>query len=242
MEVNDKVKFLIQTEGAETVIRMGDAAPIYDRVPLSILGLINAPAAFFSSRKELKAGNYFDPETTHVIVDKESLKIQLVVNESDKFKDTIIGKLSHTKEFLEFGINSGKGWSAGELSAFLKRRQYLLPDKDGALTLISALRNAKAKVTKNTESLSDDRGGKKNLIERSIESNIPLVFSVNLAIFEGDERERVDIEICLDENNGIVCCTLESIATIERIEERGKAILEKEIAVFESAGITIIEV
>lgn len=243
MESIDKFTLMVQPDAdGVTVIRLGEAPKLYDPVALSVSGNIHAPAEFFKSRKMLKNGSYFNRESTIVLVNRNSKTIELRVNESDKFRDTILGSLKNSQEYKDFGLNTDQTWTASDLAKFLKRRLHLFPQKDKALELISSLKNSKTKVTENTEKRLDDRGGKMDLVERSIETDIPLCFTVVIPLFDGFEAEEVKVEICLDKSAGSVVCMLESIETIERMEKQLDEIIDSEIAEFKASEITVIEV
>jgi hypothetical protein len=63
----------------------------------------------------------------HIIVDREKITIELVMNENDEYTTgTAKGKLDFYPKFIEFGINSGKVWTPQQLGMFLKMRSIML--------------------------------------------------------------------------------------------------------------------
>ena len=141
----------------EIIIREGAAPKVLDPkapVKMNINGTIGAPVEFL--KKRINAGQ-FEQKNCHIIVDRENITIELVVNESDEYtRGTIKGILQFHPKFIEFGINTGKVWSPFEFSMFCKMNRAFFADKNANMTLVSACKNFTATVN--------------NAIERSIKA------------------------------------------------------------------------
>lgn len=144
----------------EIIIREGAAPKVLDPkapVKMNINGTIGAPVEFL--KKRINAGQ-FEQKNCHIIVDRENITIELVVNESDEYtRGTIKGTLQFHPKFIEFGINTGKVWSPFDFSMFCKMNRAFFADKNVNMTLVSACKNFTATVN--------------NAIERSIKENGP---------------------------------------------------------------------
>ena len=136
----------------EIIIREGAAPKVLDPkapVKMNINGTIGAPVEFL--KKRINAGQ-FEQKNCHIIVDRENITIELVVNESDEYtRGTIKGTLQFHPKFIEFGINTGKVWSPFDFSMFCKMNRAFFADKNVNMTLVSACKNFTAKVNNQIE-------------------------------------------------------------------------------------------
>ena len=93
----------------EVIIREGAAPKALDPkapVKMDVNGTINAPLEYLSKRIDT-----INQKQCHLIVNREKITIQLVVNESNEYtRGTIAGTLQYHPKFEEFGINTGKVW------------------------------------------------------------------------------------------------------------------------------------
>lgn len=112
---NEKMVINLAPGQNEIILREGAAPKVLDPkapVKINIEGIITAPCEFLNKR--INAGQ-FEQKDCHIIVNREEIKISLVVNESDEYKrGVVVGKLQYHPKFIEFGINTGKVWSPTE--------------------------------------------------------------------------------------------------------------------------------
>jgi hypothetical protein len=180
----------------ELVIRQGDPLPVPKLEFVSKIGNIDSPLQFLQKRKDV-----IDLLKSSVTVNREALALTLETdenNETDKGA-TIIGKLSKTKEFESFGINTGKNWLSRDLGQFIKMNRTCFESKDAANELAAKLSDFKAKIDKELEAADDHRGNQRILKDQKIKScNIPEKFSLSIPIFKGAKKATFEVEIYIN--------------------------------------------
>ncbi len=231
----------------EYVIRTGEALPVYPPKEYAFVGQIMTPSIFYDRRKGLfldEAGTqpYFKHSELIVEVRRSACSITLLHKPNTAFADIIRGVLRQSDEYEKLGINSGKKISPAELGEKLRKNRFLLAGSaTETLQLIADLKNFKGTVVNAQESTSDTRGQKRNLIDQSVSSNVPLRFRAHIPVFKGQKPEAFDIDIVLDVQNGIVVCELESIELLEKMEGMKNDLIDTAIDIFHADGITVLE-
>ena len=181
----------------ELIIRetdhVNEPLPILEPLKLDIVGTIAAPYTFLEKR-------YEDPQIplnrTHVIVDRDNLTITLVCNEIDaRDKQTVKGKIELSRQFNQFGINTGKLWEPEDLGQFFRINRSCFKDRDANMKLVSLLRNFKAKVTSDIEREQKDNGSYTDNYRKVVDSNMPESFSLNIPIYKGAAAEEFVVEV-----------------------------------------------
>lgn len=181
----------------ELIIRetdhVNEPLPILEPLHLDIVGTIAAPYTFLEKR-------YEDPQIplnrTHVIVDRDNLTITLVCNEIDaRDKQTVEGKIELSRQFNQFGINTGKLWEPEDLGQFFRINRSCFKDRDANMKLVSLLRNFKAKVTSDIEREQKDNGSYTDNYRKVVDSNMPESFSLNIPIYKGAAAEEFVVEV-----------------------------------------------
>ena len=93
---NEKMVINLAPGQNEIILREGAAPKVLDPkapVKINIEGIITAPCEFLNKR--INAGQ-FEQKDCHIIVNREEIKISLVVNESDEYKrGVVVGKLQY---------------------------------------------------------------------------------------------------------------------------------------------------
>ena len=101
----------------EVIIREGAAPKVLDPkapVKMNVNGTINAPFEYLTKRIDC-----INQKECHIIVNREKITIELVVNESDEYaRGTIAGTLQYHPKFEDFGINACKVGSRFEFGRF----------------------------------------------------------------------------------------------------------------------------
>lgn len=190
-----QVNFTPGQSVAELIIREGEAPKVLDPKPpvkVNLLGVLDAPHEFLLKRKD--AGQFTEDKCV-LLVDRENLQITLITNEDDECTTgKVVGKLSHNKKFLEFGINSGKVWSPAELGLFIKMNRSFFPDKKEAMELVTKLMNFTGEVNNKIEKQIKESGDRTDNFSQVVNSNLPPSFKVKLEIFKGSKQEEIEVE------------------------------------------------
>jgi hypothetical protein len=193
---DQKINITVENGVKELVIRQGEPLPVPELERINLEGTIDASLRFLEKHYGIIL---FD--NAYCVVNREELKIYLrtdCYNETDK-GDSIIGKLTKTKEFESFGINTGKNWLSRDFGQFVKMNRSCFESKDIANELAAKLTDFKAKVEKETEDSNDNRGNKRFLKAQVIKScNIPEKFNLQIPIFKGAPKVMFEVEIYID--------------------------------------------
>lgn len=197
----------------ELTVREGEALPALVPVKIEISGTIDAPYRFLVKRV-LELGQL----QAHVLVDRERLGIQLVINESCPYnRGFVLGKLTEHPDFKKFGINSGQYVTTYEMAELIKMNRSAFENRQEAMKLVSALKNFKGKVERDMEKANDDRGNRKVLLHQTVESNVPESFKINIPIFKGMPKETFEVEVYFNPDD--LTCTLVSPAANDILED-----------------------
>lgn len=226
----------------EVIIREGAAPKVLDPkapVKMNVNGTINAPLEYLSKRIDT-----INQKQCHIIVNREKITIQLVVNESDEYtRGTIAGTLQYHPKFEEFGINAGKVWSPFDFAMFCKMNRAFFADKNVNMSLVSACKNFTAKVNNQIERAIQENGNRTDNFAQVVNSNLPESFTLSIPIFKGGKKEDLVVETFAKIDGRNVAFVLLSPGAEETLEDlRDKAIDEQlnaikaiapDIAIFE---------
>lgn len=219
----------------ELVLRTGEAEKIHDVPGVKLENLtINAVLEYLSkplvnNRADAfgeKENNQIE-EISFVTFDYNKREILLNFDFRSSFSDTIHGRLQLDPDLLDFGINSGKSYSALEMGQFIRMRRHFFESKDVALTLEKELKAFRATVDKKVEMADDKRGNIKASIAQTVISNLPLSFNVNLPVFIGQPKRLIKLEIDIDPMD--LTCVLVSPELKEMIDLESKDIIDEQI-------------
>lgn len=230
-------------EPKELVIRHGSAQNVYDPEQIVLTGIITAPSEFYQKRKEQCIAKF-----THVIFDKESKKIVLVVDDFYKFKSIITGKLTKHKFLNSLEINSTKSYGITELQKVLRYAKRFFADPEKHKSFIISLRNFTAKITQTTTQADDRQGNKSSSFESRVEDFVKtsesgggLFFDLILPIFYGTDPMNIRINVEIEAINGsvalfLVCDDLDEIedGIVTKIFETEKTIFS-ELAIIDQS-------
>jgi hypothetical protein len=176
----------------EITLLEGKAEPVYHAKAIEVKsGSINSALEYLSK-------NVVDAETIeHSKLEfcYDGLYINLLYDARQRNPDVIQGKLKLHPDLEKFNINSSKSYSTFELSDFIKMNRHYFENKEYAMKLVAELRKFEGKVNSELEAKDDNRGNKKVLINQVVESNIPSSFYLELPVFVGQEKERLEVEI-----------------------------------------------
>lgn len=208
----ETIKQVANSEGVrEIIIREGQALPAKEPIPVRIDGTIDAPARWAENRKSV-----IPQLNSFMCINRQEMRITLVENETSSYFNRIIGKMTLSDKFKEFGINSGKYITNFEMADLFKMNRSFFETKTICMDLVSKLKNLKASVNKQIEASNNDRGNRRKLVDQVMEHNIPESFKLSLPIFNGTEPQEVEVEINVDADD--LSCTLISPHAKDLIE------------------------
>lgn len=217
------IKVELTAENKELVILTGAAEPIYYNKAIEVKsGSINSAFEYLS--KKVVIPEIIEHSKLEFCYDK--LYIDLHYDARQRNPDLIMGKLKLHPDLEKFNINSGKAYSTFELADFIKMNRHYFENKDYAMKLVSELRNFEGKVNRDLEAKADDRGNKRALINQVVESNIPTGFFLELPVFVGQEKIRLEVEINITSD---FSCSLISPDLKEFIDLESKKVLDVEL-------------
>ena len=130
----------------EVVIREGEANKLLDdKEPriINIGGTIGAVYEWLEKRISL-----IQQHNSHLLVNRDEMTLDLFINEDSFYRTHIGGTIETSKELEMFGINNGKKWQPSNLSLFVKMNRTYFLDRSENMTLVSTLKNFKAKMQK----------------------------------------------------------------------------------------------
>jgi len=255
---NEKMQVVLHEGQTELVIREGKAQNILDVKPpvkIALVGVIGAPTEFLARRFQhcvdaakpdcIEMLAHFDPTRLHVLVNREDVKITLVIDEHDEYKrGTVVGSLELHPKFVEFGINDSKKlWEPNELGQFLKMNRAFFPDRSKNMTLVSELKNFVGKVDSTIEQQKEDKGSFKDNFSAVVTSNLPDSFSVQLPVFKGTKPEIIDVEFYASVSGREIFVQLVSPGANELFESIRDTVIDEQIEAIRkiAPNIVIIE-
>lgn len=209
--------------GVKTVeIRTGKANDIPQPIAIGVAGQIDTPLQYLRNPCPR-----FEFNKSHIQIDKERLRITLLVGEDIDPVDRYTGQLEESQDLKDFGINSGKSYTTFELAEKIKMNRLLFKTKDEAMRLVAELRNFKAKVDKDIELADDGRGNNTFKRIQAVESNIPESFTMEMQVFKGMPKTSFNVEISIDAQD--MSCTLISPELSDHIRDVSDGIIDEQV-------------
>ena len=225
---------------AEIIVRTGTAPQIIEPQKFTFSGAIGAPLAFYKSRIAANA-EYFDKSKAVVRVDADKRTIILLADPTAPHSDVIEGVLFAESLLAPFRINdSGTPWKPQELATFLRKNRMYFADTQKGNELIAELMNLKITTKGEIEQSDDKRSNKKSLFVQTIETGLPLNFSLEMPIFSGGEKVKFNIDVYLDVQGQTAYISLESSDLIEQTRNGVFKIINDEIDGFKESGFPIL--
>lgn len=226
----------------EIILREGKAAeqlPNREPINVEINGTIDTPLRWLEKKVEL-----IDQKKAYISVSRDDMSIVLVDKENDYYSNNIAGELEASKEMKAFGINTEKRWEPIKLSQFFKMHRAFFKDKTENMTLVSTLKNFKAKVNQDIERSKEENGSKTDNYSQVVDSNLPKSFKLNIPLFKGFACEEIEVEIYADVDGRDVSLSLVSAGANETIEEYKNRVIDEQVEAIKvvAPDIAIIEV
>lgn len=201
----------------------GTAEPVFHEQAIEVKGGAIGSVYEYLSKKVVVPGII---EHSKIEFCYDKLYINLLYRARQRNPDVIHGSLKLHPDLEKFNINSGKSYSTFELADFIKMNRHYFENKDYAMKLVSELRNFEGKVNRDLEAKTDDRGNKRALINQVVESNIPSGFHLEVPVFVGQEKIRLEVEVTI---NASFECSLISPDLKELIDLKSKEILGEQL-------------
>lgn len=226
----------------EVVLREGEAPVALDpkeQERVVINGTIDAPLRWLEKRVEL-----INQKSSNIIVNRDKMGLALTIDETNFYQTEINGILQASKEMMEFGINTDKKWEPIKLSQFFKMHRAFFKDKSENMTLVSALKNFKAKVNQDIERSKEENGSKTDNYSQVVDSNLPKSFKLNIPLFKGFANEEIEVDIYADVDGRDISLSLVSAGANEAIEEYKNKVINEQLDAIRAIApdIVIIEV
>ena len=224
----------VENAGNEIIIREGTALPQVAPSKIVISGDIKTVSSFLAKRKGL--GDKRNPglqgvvtERTLVTVDKEKLTILLQLDPESIYGTEVTAKLAFTPELEQFFINKNKLFNREELIKLIRFNKIWFADPEAHDKLLKAYQAFTATVNANIGKTSDTRGNVDNSYKKTVETNVPDSFVLNIPIFKGMDKRRFRVEIAIDSTDASTKFWMESVELNDIIQIESQAILEKEL-------------
>lgn len=218
----------------ELIIRetnhVNEPLPILEPEKVNITGTITAPFAFLEKR-------WNDPQMehnrTHLLVNRDNLKITLVVNETDKRNGmTITGQIELSRQFKAFGVNMDVQFMPEDLANFFRINRSYFKDRAENMVLVSNLKAFRAKIETEVEREKKDNGSVTDVYKKVVNSNLPASFKVCIPIYKGAAPEEIEIEVVATVNGRDVALELISPDAASIVEEVCDRLIDEQIKKF----------
>jgi len=219
---------------AELIIRevkdvVEEKLPVLEPLQLGITGNISAPFAFLEKRWNAEDGQ-IDHFRTHILVDRDALKMVLCVNETDKRNQKCItGNILLSRQYIAFGINEKENWTPESLGNFFRINRTYFDDRDECMSLVTLLKGFKAKIASNVEKYRSDNGSYTENFNQAVQSNLPDSFFVNIPVFKGCKPERIEVNIVAQVNGSDISLALISADAAAIMEGVRDNLIDQEI-------------
>lgn len=190
-EGKDKAELVIRQVNDEVKKEL----PVQEPDTVTINGNISAVFAFLEKRWNA-ADSQIDHCRTHILVNRDYLSMELIVNETDKRNRKFVNAtIELSRQFKAFGINDKENWDPMELGNFFRINRSYFANREENMMLVSALKNFKAKVHQEVEREEKDNGGKTDVFRQVVDSSLPKAFSITIPIFKGQPATTINVEV-----------------------------------------------
>ncbi|GHT09057.1 hypothetical protein FACS189426_06300 [Bacteroidia bacterium] len=230
---------------AEVILREGASVKEIEpkaTVKTNLSGVIGVPVEYLTKRV---ATGQFTQERSIVIVNREEIRLSLVINEDDEYlRGQVDGTLEFHPKFIEFGINTGKVWTPTDLGLFFKMNRAFFPDKNTNMKLVTDLMNFSATVSNKIDRMVKENGDRTDNFAQVVNSNLPASFVLEIPIFKGVKAETLEIETFAKINGREVSFTLLSPGANQALEEIRDKVIDSQLESIKeiAPNIAIIEV
>lgn len=226
-------------DGKPITILEGKALEEKAPVKIEINGDIKTVSSFVGKRKNVTfdgvavSGNaglqFINPDRAVVTVDKAALSITLELDPENVYGTEVTAKLSYTPELEQFCINKNRLFNREELIKLIRFNKIWFPDAEAHDKLLKAYQAFTATINANIGKTSDTRGNVDNAYKKTVETNVPDSFVLNIPIFKGQEKRRFRVEIAIDSTDASTKFWMESVELNEIIQIETDFIISEEL-------------
>lgn len=224
----------VENAGSEITIREGQALPPVAPKKIVITGDIKTVSSFIekrSDKEQLTTSGYqwINPDRAIVEVDKDKMQIVLKVDPEDEYGPVVTANLSTSPELEQFHINKNKIFNREELIKLIRFNKIWFDSADQHDTLLKSYQAFTATVNANIGKTSDTRGNVSNAYNKTVETNVPTEFKLNVPIFKGMGKRRFRVEIAIDSTDASTKFWFESVELNDIIQIESEDIINKEL-------------
>lgn len=236
--MDQELKVNIATEGAETTLLIGKANTPKEPTKLVVNGDFSSVSNYLKVKsKSASSFQFVSPERTIVICDKEKLTISLLTDPNDPDAAEVNGKAEFSKELIEFGVNQNKFFTKEQLVKIIRYNRRFFPNKLENADLLAAYQNFTASVNKKIQDNSDLRGNHDNHFKKTVKTDLPENFVLEIPIFKGEKAVSFPVEICMEDYDSGIRFWFESVDLAELIATKTDEIFERELKSCEDFAI-----
>lgn len=159
-----------------------------------ISGTISAIANFLEKRCQCEG--QIDLTHTHILLDRDNLKMTLICNETDERNIMKVeGTIELSRQYKEFHINDYQfPWNPIKLGNFFKINRTYFENTETNMELVAKLKKFSADVKAHVDKHKDEDGSVNFKYSQAVDSNLPKSFMLNIPIFKGSEAEQINVE------------------------------------------------
>lgn len=226
----------IKPEGSEMTIRQGRALDPKEPQVIHIIGVLDSPLSWLQQRVD-----NLDQKRCHILVNRNDRRIVLRIDETNHYCSTITGGLELHPMFKLFAINTDTYRSNFDMAQLIKMNRTVFETQSIAMQLVTELQNFRAKVEREIEKQSDNRGNMRDLKAQVVDSNLPKSFNLTMPIFKGTPKQTFEVEVYIKPDD--FSCTLVSPVANDLIEDMRDTEIDRVLKEINDVapGIVIIE-
>lgn len=229
--MTENVKVQVDAKGDATLtILDGKALPLKEPQKVTIGGDIKTIGNFVNVRRQAGSGNQqIDTSKAIVIVDRKELAISLLTDPENPYGAELLGKLEVSDELKQFFINKNKTFDKSELVNLIRMNRLFFADADKHKELLLAFQKVSSSVNINANDSADTRGNKARDFVKTVTTNVPTEFILDIPVFKGFPNNRFRVEIALDVTEGSARFWFESVELHELIMKQSREIINQEL-------------
>ncbi len=231
----------IENPATEIVFREGTALPPVPPEKIKLAGNIKAISNFLSIRNKENGGagvQAVDLSKAVLLVNDKDMSITLKLDPENLYGLEIVAKLELSDELKQFQINSTGTFTREQLIKLIRFNKIWFDDSEKHAGILTSYMAFNATANSEIEQKNDTRGNRTNNLQKTVQTNVPTEFILNIPVFKGGGKERFRVEICLDVTDGGARFWFESVELHELVQERKEEIFNRELSACE--GFVII--
>lgn len=215
--------------GKEITIRTGEALKLKEPNKIEIVGDIKTIGSFIAGRILPGTGHStqeLDKSKVIVYTDYKNMTIEIWTDPESPYGARVLGKLETSDELKTFYINQNKTWKKDEFLKLIRFSRMYFSSADIHQKVMDAYTKLSIDTTGKIGDEKDTRGNKDLSYKKTVQSNVPENFSLDIPIFKGEKKKKFSVDICMDVTESTATFWLESVELHELIEKDKKEIFE----------------